>query len=108
MVANYLPEGVQIILQSENGMLGLGSSPEPGKENKDIVNAGGQPVTIVSGGCFFDSAVSFGIIRGGHVAATVLGALEVDEQGNLAHWMVPGKMIPGMGGRWIWLSAPVK
>ncbi|WP_411679090.1 3-oxoacid CoA-transferase subunit B [Clostridium thailandense] len=98
MVANYIPEGIDVVLQSENGFVGLGSVPEEGREDKDIVNAGGQPVTIKEGGAFFDSATSFGIIRGGHVDATVLGALEVDQKGNLANFMVPGKMVPGMGG----------
>jgi len=97
-VANYIPVGSNIMLQSENGFIGLGSTPPAGQEEKDLVNAGGAPVTIVPGGSCFDSAMSFAIIRGGHVAATVLGALEVDEQGNLANWMVPGKMVPGMGG----------
>ncbi|MDR0570784.1 MAG: 3-oxoacid CoA-transferase subunit B [Clostridiales Family XIII bacterium] len=98
MVADFLPEGVSIILQSENGIMGMGPAPEPGKEDVDIVNAGGQCVTIVPGAMFFDSATSFGIIRGGHVDVTVLGALEVDEKGNLANWIVPGKIVPGMGG----------
>lgn len=98
VVANYLPEGVNIILQSENGFVGIGPVPAPGQEDKDIVNAGGQPVTILPGGACFDSAMSFAIIRGGHLAATVLGALQVDEKGNLANWMIPGKMVPGMGG----------
>ena len=98
MVANYLPEGVEIILQSENGIMGMGPAPEKGKENIDIVNAGAQYVTVKSGAMFFDSAASFGIIRGGHVDATILGALEVDEKGNLSNWIVPGKMVPGMGG----------
>lgn len=98
LVANYLPEGVEIMLQSENGLIGLGPAPAPEAVDMNLTNAGGQPVTILEGGCFFDSAMSFGIIRGGHVNATVLGALEVDQHGNLANWMVPGKMVPGMGG----------
>lgn len=98
LVANHLPEGLEIEFQSENGMIGLGPAPEPGREDKDITNAGGQPVTVVTGGCCFDSAMSFSIIRGGHVDATVLGALEVDETGSLANWIVPGKLTPGMGG----------
>lgn len=96
MVADYLE--ADVIFQSENGMLGLGGTPEAGKEDKDTTNAGGQPVTIVDGGMFFDSAYSFALIRGGHVDATVLGALQVDEHANLANWMIPDKMIPGMGG----------
>ncbi|MBN7773024.1 3-oxoacid CoA-transferase subunit B [Clostridium aminobutyricum] len=98
MVANHLPEGIDIVLQSENGMMGMGSAPEPGNEDVDVVNAGAQYVSINPGGQFFDSATSFGIIRGGHVDATILGALEVDQEGNLANWIVPGKMVPGMGG----------
>jgi acetate CoA/acetoacetate CoA-transferase beta subunit len=98
MVANFIPEGVNVTLQSENGFVGLGQAPEKGMEHKDIVNAGAQHVTVKKGAAFFDSAVSFGIIRGGHVDATVLGALEVDEKGNLANYMIPGKMVPGMGG----------
>lgn len=97
-VANYIPEDIEIILQSENGMVGMGPAPEPGKEDKDLINAGNQPVTCLPGGAFFDSAFSFGIIRGGHVDYTVLGALEVDQEGNLANWIIPGKMVPGMGG----------
>lgn len=98
MVANHIPEGISVILQSENGFLGLGPKPEPGKEDMDIVDAGGKPVTINSGGAFFDSSFSFLMIRGGHVDKTILGALQVDEHGNLANWMIPGKMVPGMGG----------
>ncbi|MTI69013.1 MAG: CoA transferase subunit B [Firmicutes bacterium] len=97
-VANYISDDIKVILQSENGFVGLGQAPEKGKEDKDLTNAGGQPVTIKKGGAFFDSADSFAIIRGGHVDATVLGALQVDESGNLANWMIPGKMVPGMGG----------
>ena len=98
MVANYLPEGANIFLQSENGFIMVGPAPLEGDEDMRIVNAGGQCVTILPGGVFFDSATSFGIIRGGHVDMTVLGALQVDEKGNLANWMIPGKMVPGMGG----------
>lgn len=98
LVANYLTSGVSIVLHSENGFLGIGPEPQKGLEDKDLVNAGGKPVTMQENGCCFDSAMSFAIIRGGHVDTTVLGALEVDEQGNLANWMVPGKRISGMGG----------
>ncbi len=96
MVANCLPEDVHIVLQSENGIMGMGERPE--NIDSDIVNAGAQPVSILNGGQFFDSATSFAIIRGGHVDATVLGALQVDRHGNLANWIIPGKMVPGMGG----------
>ncbi|NLM43862.1 MAG: CoA transferase subunit B [Clostridiales bacterium] len=98
LVANFVPEGVEITLQSENGFVGMGPVPNEGEEDPYLVNAGGQYVTINPGGAFFDSAFSFLIIRGGHVDVTVLGALEVDEEGNLANWMIPGKMVPGMGG----------
>lgn len=98
LVANYLPPGVNIILQSENGFVGIGPTPATGQEDPNTVNAGGKPVTILPGGACFDSAMSFAIIRSGRLAATVLGALQVDEKGNLANWMIPGKMVPGMGG----------
>lgn len=98
LVSDYLPSGVNVILQAEIGYLGAGPAPEAGKEDPDIVNAGGLPATILPGGAFFDSSTSFAIIRGGHLAATVLGALEVDAEGNLANWMIPGKKVPGMGG----------
>ena len=96
LAADFLPNGVSVILQSENGFLGL--VPLNGPEDADLVNAGAKPVSIMPGGAVFDSAMSFAIIRGGHVDVTVLGALEVDQEGNLANWMVPGKMVPGMGG----------
>ena len=98
MVSNYIPKNIDVTFQSENGFLGLGPAPLEGEEDWEIVNAGGMPSSIVAGGMFFDSATSFGIIRGGHVDATVLGAMEVDEKGNLANWKIPGKMVPGMGG----------
>ncbi|MDF2500096.1 MAG: atoA 2 [Anaerosporomusa subterranea] len=96
MAADFIPEGVHIILQSENGFVGLRGLE--GEIDPDCVNAGGKPVSIQSGGACFDSATSFAIIRGGHVTSTVLGALEVDQEGNLANWVVPGKLVPGMGG----------
>jgi len=98
MIANYVPKEIDITLQSENGFLGLGPAPAEEEADPDLIDAGGQPVTIYPGGSFFDASVSFGIIRGGHVNITVLGALQVDEKGNLANWMIPGKMGPGMGG----------
>jgi 3-oxoacid CoA-transferase B subunit len=97
-VVNHLSKDVVIILQSENGLMGLGPAPAKGEENWDNVNAGGSPISVQPGGCFFDSATSFSIIRGGHVDYTVLGVLEVDQEGNLANYKVPGKMVPGMGG----------
>ncbi|MCK9199199.1 MAG: 3-oxoacid CoA-transferase subunit B [Bacilli bacterium] len=98
LVANYVPKEKNVTFQSENGLLGQGPSPKPEEINKNLVNAGGQPTTVLPGGSFFDSAMSFALIRGGHVDATVLGALEVDQYGNLANWKIPGKMVPGMGG----------
>jgi len=97
-VADYLPEGVSVLLHSENGFIGLGPAPEAGKEDPTIINAGSQLSTILPGGAIFDSATSFGIVRGGHVDATILGALQVDEKGNIANYMIPGKLVPGMGG----------
>lgn len=98
MVANYVPENIMVTFQSENGMVMMGPVPEKGKENPDITNAGGQLVTIQNGGAFFDSSFSFSLIRGGHVDITVLGTLEVDQEGNIANWVIPGKKVPGMGG----------
>ncbi len=97
-VPDYIPKDVHVILQSENGLIGIGPSPAPGEEDKNLSNAGGGFVTLKCGASCFDSATSFGIIRGGHVDVTILGALQVDEKGNLANWMIPGKLTPGMGG----------
>jgi acetate CoA/acetoacetate CoA-transferase beta subunit len=98
LVPNYLPENVTLTLQSENGLLGMGPTPEAGWEDANLVNAGGGYITAVSGASSFSSADSFCIIRGGHVNVTILGAMQVDEQGDLANWSIPGKMTPGMGG----------
>ncbi len=98
LVANHIPTGINVILQSENGMIGMGPAPEPGKENPELTNAGGALVSILPYGSYFDSAMSFALIRGKHVEYTVLGALEVDQEGSLASWIIPGKKIPGMGG----------
>jgi acetate CoA/acetoacetate CoA-transferase beta subunit len=97
-VANYVPSGMQIYFQSENGLIGTGPLPEEGMEERYLTDAAGQPVTALPGACTFDSALSFGLIRGGHLDITVLGGLQVDEAGHLANWMIPGKMVPGMGG----------
>jgi len=98
LVANYLPEGTHVFFQSENGLIGTGPIPEQGMGHRLLTDAGGRPVTALPGACTFDSAISFGLIRGGHVDITVLGALQVDAHGLLANWMIPGKMVPGMGG----------
>jgi acetate CoA/acetoacetate CoA-transferase beta subunit len=98
MVANYVPSEVKIFFQSENGLIGTGPIPEQGMGHRLLTDAGGHPVTALPGACTFDSAMSFGLIRGGHVDITVLGALQVDTHGLLANWMIPGKMVPGMGG----------
>jgi len=98
LVANHVPEGMHVFFQSENGLIGTGPIPEEGMVQARLTDAGGQPVSAIPGACTFDSATSFGLIRGGHVDMTVLGALQVDGQGRLANWMIPGKMVPGMGG----------
>jgi acetate CoA/acetoacetate CoA-transferase beta subunit len=98
LVANHVPQGMQVFFQSENGLIGTGPVPEPGMAHPLLTDAGGRPVTALPGASTFDSAMSFGLIRGGHVDITVLGGLQVDQAGRLANWMIPGKMVPGMGG----------
>jgi acetate CoA/acetoacetate CoA-transferase beta subunit len=98
LVASFVPVGMQIFFQSENGLIGTGAIPEEGMAHPMLTDAGGRPVTALPGACTFDSAVSFGLIRGGHVDVTVLGGLQVDQAGHLANWMIPGRMVPGMGG----------
>jgi acetate CoA/acetoacetate CoA-transferase beta subunit len=98
LVANYVPAGMHVFFQSENGLIGTGAPPDEGMAHPTLTDAGGRPVTALPGACTFDSAMSFGLIRGGHLDLTVLGGLQVDQEGHLANWMIPGKMVPGMGG----------
>ncbi|MBQ3116906.1 MAG: 3-oxoacid CoA-transferase subunit B [Alphaproteobacteria bacterium] len=98
LAADYIEEGKHVTLQSENGVIGVGKTPDEANSDERITNAGGKLISLIEGGCYFDSFLSFGMIRGGHINATVLGCLQVDMEGNIANWLVPGKLVPGMGG----------
>ena len=98
LAADYIEEGKHVTLQSENGVIGVGKTPDESNSDERITNAGGKLISLIEGGCYFDSFLSFGMIRGGHINATVLGCLQVDMEGNIANWLVPGKLVPGMGG----------